>query len=129
MESTNKMVEIARFQNAMKARELEELLKSEGIDCFVSNEFSTQMMGGYVDMGGVRVELLESDVPRALEVMAAFGYELPVDEETEGVKNVSKWARHLPFLRNLPLEKQIFFFFILIALLLAALIYANKLIG
>ena len=41
------------------------LLRSEGIECYLRNELSSQIMAGYVDVGGARVEILESDVPRA----------------------------------------------------------------
>jgi hypothetical protein len=118
------MVEIARFQYPAEARALVALLKSEGIDCYVRNELSTQVMGGYVDMGGVRVELLESEAQHALEVMAANGYEIPgEDEEPEQIKAVAGWARHIPFLRSLSLERQILFLFILIAVCIGLLIF------
>jgi hypothetical protein len=120
----DKMVEIARFQYPDDARALVALLKSEGIDCYIRNELSTQVMGGYVDMGGVRVELLESEAPHALELMIANGYEIPdEDEEPEQIKTVAGWARHIPFLRNLSLEKQILFLFILIAVCTGLLIF------
>jgi hypothetical protein len=120
----DKMVEIARFQYPEEARALVSLLKSEGIDCYIRNELSTQIMRGYVDLGGARVELLESEAPHALEVMIANGYEIPDEnEEPEQIKIVAGWARHIPFLRNLPLERQIFFLFILIAVCIGLLIF------
>ncbi|MDR3141825.1 MAG: DUF2007 domain-containing protein [Tannerellaceae bacterium] len=123
----DKMVEIARFQYPDEARVLVALLKSEGIDCYIRNELSTQVMGGYVDMGGVRVELLESEASHALEVMAANGYEIPDEnEEPEQIKTVAGWARHIPFLRRLPLEKQILFLFILIAVCAGLFIFVGS---
>jgi hypothetical protein len=120
----DKMVEIARFQYPEEAQALVALLKSEDIDCYIRNELSTQVMGGYVDMGGVRVELLESEAPHALEVMAANGYDIPDEnEEPEQIKTVAGWARHIPFLRSLSLEKQILFLFILIAVCTGLLIF------
>ena len=65
----DKMVEIARFQYPAEAQTLMALLKSEEIECYLRNEYSSQMFAGYMDIGGARVEILESDVPRALEVM------------------------------------------------------------
>ncbi|MDR1624667.1 MAG: DUF2007 domain-containing protein [Tannerellaceae bacterium] len=120
----DKMVEIARFQYPDEARALVALLKSEDIDCYIRNEISAQVMRGYVDLGGVRVELLESEALHALEVMVANGYEIPVEnEESEQIKTIAGWARHIPFLRNLPLEKQILFLFILIAVCAGLLIF------
>lgn len=124
MDEMDKMVEIARFQYPAEARTLMALLKSEGIECYLRNEYSTQVMGGYVDVGGARVEILESNVPHALEVMEAGGYDIPTgDEEPEQIRAVAGWARHIPFLRNYSLEKQIVILFVIIAVFLALLIF------
>lgn len=124
----DKIVEIARFTYTSEAQTLMALLRSEGIDCYLRNEISNQLMAGYVDIGGARVEILEKDVPHALEVMEAGGYEVPSeDAEAEEIDKVAGWTRHIPFLRKYPLEKQIIIFFILIAVLLALLIYAGSL--
>ncbi|WP_455641342.1 putative signal transducing protein [Parabacteroides sp.] len=120
----DKMVEIARFQYPAEAQTLMALLKSEGIECYLRNEYSTQVMAGYVDVGGARVEILESNVPHALEVMEAGGYDIPTeDEEPEQIRAVASWARHIPFLRNYSLEKQIVILFVIIAVFLALLIF------
>lgn len=122
-----KMVEIARFSRVNDARILVSLLKSEEIDCFINNEYMTQIFAGYVDVGGAGVQVLEGDVERAMEVMKEHGYEIPDENEMPNqIKTVSNWTRHIPFLRNLPLEKQILFFFIFIALFLTILVYASK---
>ncbi|MDR0430843.1 MAG: DUF2007 domain-containing protein [Tannerellaceae bacterium] len=76
----DKMVEIVRFQYPADAQTLVALLKSEGIDCYIRNELTTQMLS-LIDVGGARVELLESNVPRALEIMKANGYEVSVENE------------------------------------------------
>jgi len=122
-----RMVEIARFTYPSEAQTLVALLKSEGIDCYIRNEVSSQIMAGYVDIGGARVELLESEVPRALEVMRDNGYSIPDEgEQPEQIKTVASWTKQIPFLRNLSLEKQILFLFIIIAVFIAILIYANS---
>lgn len=118
------MVEIARFQYPAEAQTLMALLKSEGIECYLRNEYSSQMFASYVDVGDARVEILESDVPRALEVMKEGGYDIPAEEdEAEQIRAVVGWTRHIPFLRNFALEKQIVILFVVIAVLLAILIY------
>ncbi len=119
-----KMVEIARFAFPADAQTLVALLKSEGIDCYIRNELTTQMYAGYLDVGCARVELLEGDVARAMEIMQDNGYEIPQeDEQPEQIKKVSGIAKHLPFLKNLSLEKQIIFLFLIIAVILTALIF------
>lgn len=129
MENTEKMVEIARFTYPAEAQALVTLLKAEGIDCYIRNEISSRIMAGYVDIGGARVELLESSVPRALGIMKDNGYEIPdEDEQPETIQKVSGLAGRIPFLKNLPLEKQIFYVLLIIALFLAVLVYANQLL-
>lgn len=124
MDDTDKMVEIARFQYPAEAQTLIALLRSEDIECYLRNEYSSQLMAGYIDIGGARVEVLESDVPRALEVMEAGGYDIPAeDEEPEQIQVVAGWARHIPFLRNYTLEKQIVILFVIIAVFLVLLIF------
>lgn len=119
----DKMVEIARFQFPADAQTLVALLKSEGIDCYIRNEITTQVLS-HIDTGGARVELLESNVLHALEVMKANGYEIPEeDEEPSQIKAVAGWTRHIPFLRNLSLEKQILVLFIIIAVCIGLLIF------
>ena len=120
----DKMVEIAQFQYPAEAQTLMALLKSEEIECYLRNEYSSQMFAGYMDIGGARVEILESDVPRALEVMKEGGYDIPAeDEEPEQIRAVAGWALHIPFLRNFTLEKQIVILLVVIAVFLALLIF------
>lgn len=124
MDDMDKMVEIARFQTPAEAQTLMALLKSEGIECYLRNEYSSQLFASYVDVGGARVEILESDVPEALEIMKVGGYDIPEeDEEAEQIQVVAGWARHIPFLRNYTLEKQIVILFVIIAVLLVLLIF------
>lgn len=123
------MVEIARFQYPEEAQTLVALLQAEGIDCYIRNEYSSRVMAGYVDIGGARVELLESSVPKALQLMKENGYEIPDDnEQPEQIKAISGLAGRIPFLRKLPLEKQIMCILVIIALLLVGLFYANQLL-
>ncbi len=112
----DKIVEIARFTYPADAQPLMALLRSEGIECYLRNELSSQIMAGYVDVGGARVEILECDVPRE-------------DEQAEPVEQVAGFARHIPFLRKYPLEKQIMILFVIIAVFLALVIYFGSLIS
>lgn len=124
----DKIVEIARFTYPTDAQTLIALLKSEGIDCYLRNELSSQVMAGYADVGGARVEVKETDVLQAMEIMKIGGYELPKEnEETEPIDQVASITRLIPFLRKCPLEKQIMILFVTIAILLALVIYFGSL--
>ena len=114
----DKIVEIARFTYPADAQPLMALLRSEGIECYLRNELSSQIMAGYVD------------VPRAMKIMEEGGYDLPrEDEQAEPVEQVAGFARHIPFLRKYPLEKQIMILFVIIAVFLALVIYFGSLIS
>jgi len=88
------MVVLARFNHGSEAEMLANLLKSEGIDCYVRDGYIHQIYGD-IDLGGVKVELLEKDLPRATEIMKDFGYlnngesgktsEVEEAEETEDI--------------------------------------------
>ena len=79
----DKMVELTRFFSSAKAEVLANLLKSEGIDCYVRDNFIHQIYGEAVDFGGIRIELLEKDLQRAQEIMDAFGYNKNDDDQNE----------------------------------------------
>ena len=71
----DRIVEIARFTYPAEAQTLMAFLRSEGIECFLRNELSSQILAGYADIGGAALEVLSSDAPRAIEIMREGGYE------------------------------------------------------
>ena len=75
----DKVIEIARFELTAEAEMLADLLKSEGIDCYVRDGISSSTMFGYVDIGGAKVDLLKKDALRALEIMKDYNYEIRED--------------------------------------------------
>lgn len=119
----DKLIEIANFQKQADAYALQSLLESEGIRCILQDELINQVYGNLVDLGGIRVEVQEQDVPHALEVMEAYGY--PVGEELAEpaqLKAISRFSERIPFLRKLSLEKQIIVILVITAVLLGLLI-------
>jgi hypothetical protein len=70
-----KIVVIARFTYPANAHVLVSLLQEAGIECYLRNEFSAQILGGYVDIGGAALEVLEGDAERAIEIAKESGYE------------------------------------------------------
>lgn len=121
----DRLVEIARFAYLAEAEMLVSLLKSEGIDATIRNEHMSRVYPGMVPFDP-RVDILEKDVERAMEVMLEAGYELPdEDENPEGVKSVLGFTRQIPYLRKLPVEKQIWWFFLIIAVLIVLLVFLS----
>ena len=124
MEDKIKMVEIARFQFNTDAQALMALLRSEGIDCYLRNETSNQVFAGYVDIGGVRIEILETEVEHAIQVMKNGGYEIPEEDEVpEAIQVVGGWSKNIPWLNALSFEKQLIVLFVVVAVFLGLLIY------
>lgn len=118
----DRMVEIARFQYPADAQVLMALLKSEGIECYLRNELSTQILS-HIDVGGARLEILESDVLRAMEIMKAGGFEIPGENESpEAINNAANWMSHIPFLKKYSLPVQMILLSILVILALALFI-------
>ncbi len=123
----DKLVEIARFTYPAEAQTLMALLRSEGIECYLRNEITSQLYAGALEVGSARVEIKESDVEHAMEVMRIGGYEIPdEDEGIESVQAVAGWTRHIPFLRNYPLEVQIIILFVVVAVCLALLVFVGS---
>lgn len=123
----DKMVEIARFQNQAEAFMLRSLLESEGIECYLKDEIINQMYGGFVDFGGIKVQVMEDQVPHTMDVMQANGYELPKEDEAIApLAPMSGFVGKIPFLRKFALEKQLLIILIVTALLLALLVYAGS---
>lgn len=68
------LTEVARFAYPADAATPVALLESEGIRCFMHNAFSSRVMG-FVDVGGTRLQVMENDASRAIEILIEGGYE------------------------------------------------------
>ncbi len=122
----DKMVEIARFHYPADAYALMTLLESEGIDCYLRNENTASLLS-HLDTGGARIEILEKEVPRAMEIMEEGGFHLPPeDDTTEKFKKVSGWTSRIPLLNRLPLDWQIVMLLVLVAAVLAILVILSQ---
>ena len=85
-------------------------------------------MAGYADVGGARLEILEKDLPRALEIMREGGYPLPMDAGKDYARKTRILDRWFPFLRGQRLEVRLLVCFAGIAVVLALAIYFISLI-
>ena len=73
----DKVIEIARFEQSTEAEMLANLLKSEGIECYVRDGISSRVMFGKADTGGAKVDILQKDARQALEIMKYYNYDIP----------------------------------------------------
>ncbi|MCD8178176.1 MAG: DUF2007 domain-containing protein [Tannerellaceae bacterium] len=74
MNDNEKIVEVARFQFPADAFTLLSFLQSEGIECYLRNENTAQLLS-HMDTGGARLEVFEKDVPKVVELIKEGGYE------------------------------------------------------
>jgi len=67
---TEKLVKIAEFSQSMEAHFSKTRLESEGIECFINDEFTVNMNWLFSNaIGGVKLLVKESDVGRAVEIL------------------------------------------------------------
>ena len=109
----DKMVELTRFTKVSEAEILANLLRSEGVDCYVRNGFIHQIYG--IDLGGVIVELLEKNLESAIEIMEDYGYTTSCHSsdkqilESDGFNNSNSIASNddSEFLENLAVSEDV----------------------
>jgi hypothetical protein len=121
----DKMVEIARFQQTSDAEMLANLLRSEGIDCYVRDGISSRVMFEYVDSGGVKVELLQKDILQAFEIMKDHGYDVP-EKLLETIAFENSEQNRIYKQRKEKLSKALTVITLLIVVLLGILIYLYR---
>ena len=119
------IIEIARFKDASEAQVLLSVLRSEGIKCNLKNGITSQILSGYADTGGAIVEVLETDVPRTLEIMKEGGYEIynPQTESEKRINGLISFMDKIPVIRNLSQEIKIILLLIVVALLVTIILF------
>lgn len=65
---TEKLVTIATFRIAVEADLAIGKLESEGIECFLADEFA----GHYLTGGGIKLQVSDTDAQRAVEILGDF---------------------------------------------------------
>ena len=70
-----KFITIKTFTFAYELAVLKGRLESEGIQCFIKNENFSQIASLYSNaIGGVQLQVLESDIPEAIEILKEGDY-------------------------------------------------------
>ncbi|MDY6121570.1 MAG: DUF2007 domain-containing protein [Porphyromonas sp.] len=107
MDRTNhpneEMILLASFQSFEDAEQLVDLLRENGVQAYLRNEFSNRFLSPMIDVGGYRVEISDLDARQAIGILEREGYALP-DETESNVGVVANLADKLPFFRGRPLE-------------------------
>ncbi|MEG1587656.1 MAG: DUF2007 domain-containing protein [Bacteroidales bacterium] len=71
----DKLVKLASFRQNAEAELVKGYLESMGIECVLNDSISNQLFGGYIDMGGVELSVMEDDLPQAKKAMEEGGFE------------------------------------------------------
>ncbi len=81
-------------------------LESEGIECFLKDELTVQVDNFYTNaLGGVKLQVRESQHAQAMEILIEEGYLKEKDFQPSAFwKTMYSFTRHIPVLKNLPLE-------------------------
>lgn len=115
-----RMVMLTSVQDNYLAKQIVQLLADEGIQAYLRNEYTNRIIGPMCDVGGVRIELAESDLEAASKLLQASGLPIAQPEDSE-VGRISQLADKLPFWRNRPLEQRLWFITITLLLFLGLL--------
>lgn len=106
------------------------LLEAEGIECLVMDELTAQVNPFYSNaIGGVKLQVKESDIPRTIEILKEGGYlknePIPQQESLAKIDKASNW---LPFLKDLRVELRLMIIVALGFLLITGIIYISALL-
>jgi hypothetical protein len=71
----DKLVTLATFRENAEAELVKTYLASVDIDCMLNDTLSNQLLGGYVDLGGIQMLVFEDQLAAAREAMKAGGFE------------------------------------------------------
>jgi hypothetical protein len=81
-------------------------LEAEGIDCFLKDELTVQVDNFYANaLGGVKLQVKESDSERASEILQEAGYLKEKDFQPSAFwTSMDRYTSSLPLLKLFPLE-------------------------
>jgi len=116
---TDNLITILTFTYPQELAIVRGRLESEGIECFVQDELTVQVNLLYSNaIGGIKLQVRESDAAKALEILKSLGY--IQDEDVSPSKFLSKlnsFTSKIPFFSKIRFEIQLA---IIITIIIAA---------
>jgi hypothetical protein len=98
-------------------------LEAEGIECYVKDELTVQIYNFYSNaIGGIRLEVRESDYEKARQILIETGFlKEEVEEPSKFWAFVDGLTKNIPFIKNARLELRLL---IVVGLLLAMILFS-----
>lgn len=73
MNEQSKTVVLREFENLIEARTAVDILRQNGVECFISNELGSQLYPIFSSsISGVRVHVFEQDLRRGRDLLSTF---------------------------------------------------------
>ncbi len=92
----DKLVTIIRFNSPTELAIVKGRLESEGIACFVEDEFMVQHYAQAV--GGTKLQVQQRDALRAVNILINAGYLSDEYQPSELWENLDRWTKGLPWI-------------------------------
>jgi len=126
MVNMSRLITIATFSNINSGAMLRSLLESEGIDCQFKDEATTQIFGGYANIGYAELQVPEEQLQEALSIMKINGYRSSYGKGENQVspmlESLDNFSSRVPLLRHLKLEYRIIWLLIALAVAIGLLL-------
>ncbi len=107
-------------------------LEAEGIECFIQDELTIQVNPFYSNaIGGVKLQIRESDKERASEILRDAGYRLDEDHKPQVSPFMTKLdniTSKLPLLKRIRFEARLLFIVIILAIIFVLGMYSLSLL-
>ncbi len=105
-----RLVTLLTFSTAFEASYTVGLLESNGIACFLKDSLAIQVSKHSGAMGGVKLQIFETDTEKALAVLNENGYLTPrVEQEPSALqKAFDKSTSNIPLLKKLSVEHRLY---------------------
>lgn len=117
---------VISFNYSHEVGVVKSLLESEGIECFVKDEFTVQVNPFYSNaVGGIKLQVKSSQYEEAVSVLKINGYLITQQpsNESDFFNFLSKITLKVPFLKNYRAEVRFIIFSVIIVSIITLLIY------
>ena len=103
-------VTVYKEQNFTNAHLIKSFLEFDDIEVQLLDELTTQTGSIYfAASGGVRIQVQEPDVTKALQILKEKGYGNPdVDKSNQLFNSLGKFSKKIPFLKKMQIEVAVF---------------------